>query len=196
MRMIAREYRKFFSEFVSHPRAVGAVCPTSVVLARDLVSSIDWDNTSTVLEYGAGTGAITGQIVSRLPDDARFCAIEICPEFTRVLHQRFPNACVLEGSVGDVKERCESQGIEQVDAIISGLPWGVFSEADQNAYLDATMKVLRPGGQFLNYGYLQALLLPAARRFRKKLQEYFSEVRVSKPVWANLPPAFYYRCRR
>jgi phospholipid N-methyltransferase len=91
---------------------------------------------------------------------------------------------------------CSAQGIEQVDAIICGLPWGMFSEAEQLAYLDATMEVLRPGGQFLNYGYLQALLLPAARRFRRKLQNYFSEVRVSKPVWANLPPAFYYHCRR
>ena len=103
---------------------------------------------------------------------------------------------VLEGSVEEVKQLCEAQGVRQVDAIVSGLPWAAFSDDDQNTYLDATMQVLRPGGQFIAFGYLQGLLLPAGRRFRKKLLNYFAEVRVSKPVWGNLPPAFFYCCRR
>jgi phospholipid N-methyltransferase len=103
---------------------------------------------------------------------------------------------VLEGSVEKVKSLCEAHGVTQVDAIVSGLPWAVFSDEDQNIYLDATMQVLRPGGQFIAFGYLQGLLLPSGRRFRKKLNKYFSEVHVSKPVWGNLPPAFFYCCRR
>jgi phosphatidylethanolamine/phosphatidyl-N-methylethanolamine N-methyltransferase len=194
--MIARDYKKFISEFVSHPRAVGALSPSSANLARHLVGSVDWDSTSTVLEYGPGTGAITQQIVSQLPNQTQFLAIEISSKFARGLRKRFPDVCVLEGSVGKVKNLCETQGIDQVDTIVSGLPWAVFSDDDQKTYLDATMQVLRPGGQFITFGYLQGLLLPAGRRFRKKLSGYFSEVRISKPVWGNLPPAFFYCCRR
>jgi phospholipid N-methyltransferase len=192
----ARDYRKFFSEFVSHPVAVGSVSPSSARLARHIVSKVDWDDTSTLLEYGPGTGAITAEIVAQLPPDVNFCAIEIIAEFAEVLRKRFPNVSVLEGSVEQVKQLCAEQGIEQVDAIISGLPWAGFSDADQTAYLDATMEVLKPGGQFITFGHLQGLLLPASRRFRKRLQSYFSEVKMSKPVWANLPPAFFYACRR
>ncbi len=195
-RMIAREYRKFFSELVCHPKAVGAVAPSSSNLARHLVSSIDWGTTSTVLEYGPGTGVITEEIVSQLPSESRFLAIEISSRFADMLRNRFPGVCICEGSVGKVKNHCETNGVQDVDAIVSGLPWAVFSDEDQTTYLDATMQVLRPGGQFIAFGYLQGLLLPAGWRFRKKLQGYFSEVLVSKPVWANLPPAFFYCCRR
>jgi phospholipid N-methyltransferase len=194
--MIARNYREFISELVSHPRAVAAVSPSSANLARHLVASVDWDSTSTVLEYGPGTGAITKEIVAQLPTETDFYAIEISSKFANVLRKRFPDLNVLEGSVGSVKSLCEEQGVEQVDAILSGLPWAAFSSEDQTTYLDATMQVLRPGGQFIAFGYLQGRLLPSGRRFRKKLEQYFSEITVSKPVWGNLPPAFFYLCRR
>ena len=57
-------------------------------------------------------------------------------------------------------------------------------------------RVLKPGGQFVTFAYLQGLLLPAGRRFRAKLKRSFSDVTKSKIVWRNLPPAFVYRCRR
>lgn len=194
--MIAREYGKFISEFVCHPKAVGAVAPSSQQLARHLMRSIDWGDTTTLVEYGPGTGAITRAIVSQLQPEMKFLAIEINPCFAEILQDRFPEAHVCKGSVEQVKEHCERHDIDSVDVILSGLPWASFSEPRQTAYLNATMQVLRPGGQFITFGYLQGLLLPAGRRFRKKLRDYFGEVRVSKPVWANLPPAFFYCCRR
>ncbi len=181
---------------MAHPKSVAAFTPSSTILARHLVASVEWEGTSTVLEYGAGTGAVTEQIVRRLPEHTQFYAIEISPKFASYLRERFPDVGVMEGSVEKVKMLCAAAGVQQVDAIVSGLPWAVFSDVDQNTYLDATMEVLRPGGQFIAFGYLQGLLLPSGRRFRKKLNRYFSEVHVSKPVWGNLPPAFFYRCRR
>jgi phospholipid N-methyltransferase len=194
--MIARDYRRFFSEFVCNPKAVSSVAPSSSSLARNLVQSIDWNDTSVVVEYGPGTGAITQEVVSKMRPEIQFLAIEINSRFADMLRDRFPNVHVCEGSVEEVDQHCRKLGIEQVDAVLSGLPWASFSDEDQTAYLDATMKVLRPGGQFVAFGYLQGRLLPSGRRFRRKLESYFDEVRVSKPVWINLPPAFFYCCRR
>lgn len=194
--MIARDYGKFFREFIFHPKAVGTVSPSSTNLAKHLADAVDWEEASTILEYGAGTGVITSEIVSRLPQQTEFYAIEISSEFADVLRDRFPQIGVMEGSVGHAKKLCETEGLQQVDAIVSGLPWAAFPEEEQDRYLDATVEVLRPGGQFISFGHLQGLLLPAGRRFRKKLSRYFSDVRVSKPVWGNFPPAFFYYCRR
>ncbi len=194
--MIAREYTKFISEFVCHPKAVGALSPSSSHLAKHLVGSVDWERTATVIEYGPGTGAITEEILERMPPQTTFLAIEINSHFAQLLRTRFPGVRICEGSVRMAKSLCAAHGVSQVDAIVSGLPWAAFSDEDQTAYLDATMQVLRPEGQFITFGYLQGLLLPAGRRFRGKLNRYFGEVRVSKPVWANLPPAFFYTCRR
>lgn len=194
--MIAREYTKFISEFVFHPKAVGAVSPSSARLAKHLVDSVDWERTATVVEYGPGTGAITGEILDRMPPQTTFLAIEINSHFAELLRTRFPGVRICEGNVRMVKSLCEAHGVSQVDAIVSGLPWASFSDEDQTACLEATMQVLRPDGQFITFGYLQGRLLPAGRRFRYKLSQYFGEVQVSKPVWANLPPAFFYSCRR
>ncbi len=103
---------------------------------------------------------------------------------------------ILQDSVANIEELCRQQGVSGVDAIICGLPWAAFSEGDQTACLDAMMTVLRPGGYFATFAYLQGMLLPAGRRFRRKLGSYFGEVRVSPTVWLNVPPAFVYQCRR
>ena len=103
---------------------------------------------------------------------------------------------VLQESVANIEELCRQQGVSEVDAIVCGLPWAAFSDQDQTAYLDAMMKVLKPGGHFATFAYLQGMVLPAARRFRKKLRSYFGEVRMSPTVWLNVPPAFVYQCRR
>ena len=52
------------------------------------------------------------------------------------------------------------------------------------------------GYVFTTFAYLQGLLLPAGQHFKRKLSDYFSQVRRSETVWFNLPPAFVYRCRR
>jgi phospholipid N-methyltransferase len=39
------------------------------------------------------------------------------------------------------------------------------------------------------------MALPSARRFRRKLRDYFNEVRIDRTVWVNVPPAFVYQCR-
>ena len=194
--MIARDYRTFVAEFVLHPKSTGAVAPSSDILARRVVGSLDWDTLGAVLEYGPGTGIITKRILSSLRPDARFVAIELSPRFAAIIRKRFPSVCVCQDSVAKVKSLCEQQGLDSVDAILSGLPWSSFSDDDQTTYLDAMMSVLKPGGYFVTFGYLQTLFLPGGKRFRKKLRRYFSEVKVSKPVWVNLPPAFIYCCRR
>jgi phospholipid N-methyltransferase len=194
--MPTRGHGRFVAQFVRHPKLIGAVVPSSAALARRVVASMDWTNVDSALEYGAGTGVVTKYILSRLRPGAKFVAIEINSTFAAVLREQFPGVAVSQDSVANVASVCEQHGLETVDAIVSGLPWASFSDQEQTTYLDATMSVLKPEGQFVTFGYWQGLLLPAGRRFKKKLRRYFTEVRRSKPIWANVPPAFLYRCRR
>jgi len=186
----------FLVEFLRRPGTVGAVAPSSSQLAAKMVEWIDWAHVKGAIEYGPGTGAFTSEILNRLAPEARFFAIEINPQFVARLHQRHPELRVYQESVAKVRSLCRQEGIDRVEAILCGLPWAAFSDADQTAYLDAMMTVLAPGGQFVTFAYLQGLLLPAGRRFRSKLRAYFSEVSTSRTAWRNLPPAFVYRCRR
>ena len=76
--------------------------------------------------------------------------------------------------------------------MICGLPWAAFPETLQDELLATILTVLRPGGRFLTFAYLQGLLLPAGRRFRKKLKTTFDRVTTTRTVWCNVPPAFVY----
>lgn len=194
--MSLREHTRFLREFFTQPAVVGAIAPSSRGLTRKMVEWIDWPQARHVIEYGPGTGVFTGQILAEMQPGTKFFAIELSSSFVSLLAQSYPQARVHQDSVANVKAICEREGMPQVDAILSGLPWAAFSSADQTAYMDAMMTVLRPGGQFVTFAYLQGLLLPAGRRFKQQLHRYFSHVERSSTAWANLPPAFVYRCRR
>ena len=194
--MPVKDCARFLFEFVRRPGVVGAVSPSSPGLALKMVEWIDWPQVHAVAEYGPGTGVFTGHILQRMQPQTRFFAVEINPRFVESMRAAYPGLAVYQESVKNVKSLCQKEQIDQLDAIVCGLPWAAFSEPMQNDFLDAMMTVLRPGGQFVTFAYLQGLLLPAGRRFGRKLRSYFSSVQRSKTAWRNLPPALVYRCRR
>jgi phosphatidylethanolamine/phosphatidyl-N-methylethanolamine N-methyltransferase len=187
---------KFFRNYVTRPNQVGAVAPSSKALCQMIVDVFDWETIRYAVEYGPGTGAATPLILQSLHPDAKFFAIERNAEFCQVLRKRLHQVDLCEDSVENVVEHCRVRGFPHLDAVVSGLPWASFSEGLQVSCLDSMAQVLKPGGQFATFAYLQGLLLPAAKRFRKQLENYFSKVTISPTVWLNLPPAFVYRCVR
>jgi phosphatidylethanolamine/phosphatidyl-N-methylethanolamine N-methyltransferase len=157
---------------------------------------IGWNGARAVLELGPGTGVFTAEILRRLIPGTRFLAIELNAQFVAQLRGRFPGVEVCHDNVGNLEAICARLGIGGADAILSGLPWAAFPPGLQDQCLHAITRVLRPGGQFCTFAYLQGLCLPAGRRFRRLLGQHFPSVERSPTVWRNLPPALVYRCRR
>lgn len=188
--------RRFFFEFLRSPNVTGAVAPSSKYLARTVVDWIDWEKTDCLLEWGPGTGAFTEELLRRKPASCQYLAIEVNPEMCDLLRKRFPDIQVCQESVANVREVCEHECIESTQCIVSGLPWAVFEESQQDEMLEAMMGVLERGGQFTTFAYIHGLLVPSGQSFRRKLRYYFSSVTRSPIVWPNIPPAFVYRCRR
>ncbi len=186
----------FLREFMSRPTTVGAVSPSSARLAEAMVSWVDWKTIHKVIELGPGTGVFTEAILQRAGADCRYLAVEINPSLAAIFRGRFPRLRLAEDSVSNLVEICAREGQSEADLIVSGLPWASFSSKDQVEYLDAVMAVLRKGGAFCTFAYLQGLLLAQGRAFRRRLHDQFEQVAVSDVVWKNVPPAFVYRCRR
>lgn len=195
MKMPAPNSFIFLKQFLCSPRSIGAVSSSSRRLAQTMVEWFDWSNVGSVAEYGPGTGIFTELILAHMRPAAKFFAVEANPEFVTILRDRYPGVSIHNESVRNVAQLCQQEGIEQLDAIVCGLPWASFAENDQIEFLQATTDVLRTGGQFATFAYLQGLLLPAGQSFKRKLGNYFREIEYSRTVWLNLPPAFVYRCR-
>lgn len=184
----------FLGEFLRSPGTVGAVAPSSPALAREMVRQAGVDSARVLVEFGPGTGAFTREIVAHARPGSAFLAIERNPSLARLLQEELPEVRVHHDSAENLGALLREAGLSRADCILSGLPWAAFSEELQDRLLAETLDCLAPGGRFVTFAYLQGLLLPAGRRFARKIRGRFASVTRSPIVWRNLPPAFVYRC--
>jgi len=186
----------FFRAFLRNKSQVGALTPSGEKLADAMVDWLDWDSIRSVVEFGPGTGVFTEKILTKMQEDTRFFAVERDEHLAEITRERCPSATVYTECVSNIAKLCEKEGLDKVDAVISGLPWAVFPESLQKELLEEMKGVLKPGGRFVTFAYLQGMILPAAQRFRKLLKKEFGDVHQSPVVWQNAPPAFVYRCTK
>jgi len=187
---------QFTGRFLRRPLRVGAIAPSSDRLADVITSWGGLHEANVVVEYGPGTGAFTSRILARLKPGATFIAIELDRVLCQSLRRRFPEAAIYRDSAANVMTGLRRHGLSAADCIVSGLPGAAFGPELQRSLMDSTLEALTPGGRFVTFAYLQGLLLPSGRAFRRLLLERFPVVRTSPVVWRNLPPAFVYQCTR
>jgi phosphatidylethanolamine/phosphatidyl-N-methylethanolamine N-methyltransferase len=186
----------FFQQFARSPRTIGAVLPSSAALARIMLAPIDFASARAIVEFGPGTGAFTQAIAARLKPGCRYLGVELNPAFARNLAERFPELEFVNGSAADLSKILAERRIPRVDAIVCGLPWATLPVSLQETVFGAMDRALSPRGIFVTFGYFQSLVMPAAQVLRRRLRRAFAEVRRSPVVWANVPPAFAYICRK
>ncbi len=75
----------FARGFLSHPREVGSVIPSSKFLERRLVRAAGLAQARTVVELGPGTGGTTRAFLRALLPDAHLLAVELSHDFHRRL---------------------------------------------------------------------------------------------------------------
>jgi phosphatidylethanolamine/phosphatidyl-N-methylethanolamine N-methyltransferase len=196
LEFIVRHAWTFVREYLRAPRTIGAVAPSSRGLAELIVNLAGVAQADVIVEFGPGTGAFTQRILEVKRPGAKLVAVEFHPKMAAQLRLRFPQVDVVEDSVANLGRILAERGIKQVDSIVSGLPWAAFDAGLRDQLLEATLVVLKPGGRFATFGYLEGSILPTGRRFRRKIQRLFTEVHRSPIVWANMPPAFVYQCVR
>jgi phospholipid N-methyltransferase len=190
------DLRVFLGAVRRQPSAVGAIAPSGPALAGLLATVVPSTGTPTVVELGPGTGSATKAVQRRIPAAGRHLAVEIDGTLVEHLKAAHPRLDVVHGDAAELAKLLADRGIEQVDAVISGLPWALFPEELQRAILRQVGSVLTPAGAFTTFAYVHALGMKQARNFRALLDRSFDEVIVSRVVWANVPPAISYVCRR
>ena len=188
--MALSESGRFLFAFLRHPVTVGAVAPSSRVLARAMCADLRVGPDEAVLELGPGTGPFTAEIQRHLPDPACYLGVELEPGFVRLLEARHPDLSFMLGSAADSDALRRRLGDRAVHSIISGLPFAGLPPAMQDGVIDSVQRVLRPAGVFRTFQYLHAYALPGAVRFRRRMSALFGQVRRSRVVLRNVPPAF------
>lgn len=177
---------RFFASFLRSPKKVGSITPSSRYLAEEMVRSIKWDKAQVLVELGAGTGVFTQLIHERKRTETLVLIFEQDAKLRQMLQQKYFDIQV-EANAVELLNVLNHMGIQkgEVDAIISGLPFAVFTQSLREEILDKVYAALKPGGKFITFQY--------SLQMKKQLKQRFDEVTVSL-VPLNLPPAFVYTC--
>lgn len=156
-----------------------------------------------VLEVGAGTGAVTRQVLARLRPGDRFDICEINPEFCAFLSAALPRWAA---QIPDVVVRLlpvdvRTLGEGGYDRIVCGLPFNNFSPAQVSELFDHLLGLLAPDGilSYFEYTWLRQirirLLGPGPERERltaitdisRRLWAHHQLQATA--IWWNFPPA-------
>jgi phosphatidylethanolamine/phosphatidyl-N-methylethanolamine N-methyltransferase len=188
----------FLNHFRKSPRTVGAIAPSSRALARTMLDglSLQVDPPVRVVELGPGTGAVTGEIARRLPDDAVCLAIDVDPIFSARVGAKWPRIDSVCDRAERLVEISRARGILPVDHIVSGLPFASLPAASAQAIVEAIVASLRAGGTFTTFQYAHAYSFPSAVTVRRTLTQEMGSTPSHKVVLGNLPPALVLRWRK
>ncbi len=185
----------FLKEFIRSPKLVGTAFASSPKVSKAMVEHLDLAKARVVVELGAGTGAVTQEILPRLAKGATFFAVEFSPSLAQNFRTRFPGVTLHVADAATLPELCKQAGIKpgEVDVVISALPWMLFSEGQRGEMMRMIERMLRPRG-VLSLLSQRAAGLPGVAGFRSLMRSVFASVEVTKSIWGALPPSFIYRC--
>lgn len=173
-------------EFLRAPTQVATVTASSDALVAAMLAPLPLDGAPTVVELGPGTGRVTDALQRRLGGRGRHLAVELHPLLARRLAARRPEVRVLHGDAGDLPALLAAEGVTQVDALVSLLPWAAYA---RSPIPDVAATVLAPGGTFAQVSLAPLKWMPPARRQEHDIRVRFAEFAISDTVWRNVPPA-------
>ncbi|KVA53370.1 methyltransferase [Burkholderia cepacia] len=170
----------FVREWVGRPAAVGALCPSSRQLAREMADAVP-DGDGLVVELGGGTGAITAALLERGVAPRRLVVVERSPAFVQHLRRRFPGISIVSGDARQLERLLPPDA--RVDAIVSCLPLRTLPRQDVTAIVGQCHRVLSADGVMIQFTY--DLRPPGRHPFGDSAFVACD----SRIVWANIPPA-------
>ena len=172
---------RFLRSWIEKPLHMGAVMPSSKVLARTMAQYVDVDSKGPVVELGPGTGAITNALIEHGVDQKRLVLVEYNPGFCALLRERYPQAKVVQGDAYALRDSLWKVLDTPASAVVSGLPLVTKPMLTRLKLIRDAFAALAPGAPFVQFTYSVAPPIP------KSLPGVSTEA--SERIWMNLPPA-------
>ena len=175
------EGRLFFKRWLQEPKQLGTLAPISQSLATRAAALIRYPLGKKVVEIGAGTGRLTRALLAGgvLPEN--LTAVELDAQFYQFLKAVLPKINAIHGDASHLPDLLPSDLIGQVDYVFSVIPLMYLPQDQRDKIIEASFKVLRPGGKLYHVCYSPVSPF-------KGQSEIVSQRIVSK--WLNLRPGF------
>ncbi len=167
---------KFIKTALADYKRVGALVPSSGYVARRITEKVC--DKKSIVEYGAGEGVISREMLKRISQDAELFAFEtnkkLFKDLENIKDDRFR---VLNEDIRHVDRYLENE----VDAVVSGVPFSFFEKKDREEIVKNTSSILSSEGVFILYQTTPLM--------RSVLNKYFKKVKIEYEP-RNIPPYF------
>src|ERR1700759_3993973 len=172
---------RFLRSWIEKPLHMGAVMPSSRVLARTMAQYVDPHSDGPVIELGPGTGAITNALIAHGVEQKRLVLVEYNPSFCALLRDRYPHATVVQGDAYALRDSLWEVLKVPAAPVVSGLPLVTKPRLTRLKLIRDAFAALAPGAPFVQFAYSVAPPIP------KSVPGVSTEA--SERIWMNLPPA-------
>ena len=177
-----KESAVFLKSAIANPKQVAYVFPSSPWLVKQVAKVAKLDQATRIIELGPGTGGTTRAILSEMREDARLVSVEINSKFIEHIAKTIDDdrLHVSDRGAQNLPEILKEQGWDDVDVIISGIPFSTLPKGLDLSIMDGIHETLKPGGMFLAY---------QLRDHVSKLAEpLFGPYNFKKVEYKNFPP--------
>ncbi len=171
-----RSYITFIKQGLKSPRKTGTLMPSLATLGRTMAKKVPAGD-GLVIELGAGTGAITQQLINYI-DPKRLLVIELVPWMVKELQEKFPKINIIQGDASELSKYIPID--KKVDCIVSSLPFFCLNSKIRTNIIAEMKKVLQ-GAPLIQFAYLPWKVYLSKKRGFHCLSK--------STVWKNMPPA-------
>jgi phospholipid N-methyltransferase len=167
---------------------VASVTPTSGGAVRQICDRIDFSTDVHIIEYGAGSGVFTDEILARMSAGSTLLAFEtnadLAAELSKVSDPRLTVICESAELILDVQAR---MGLPQADYILSGIPFSFLKPKQRRDVIIHSRDALKIGGRFIVY--------QASWAMKATIKKVFGNCETDSAL-INLPPLFVMDARK
>lgn len=151
----------FLKCLFKNPKSLGAIVPSSRKLGEFICQHVECLEEEYILEVGAGTGRFTQALLESGVPPHQLVVIELDPELTIFLKQRFPNILVIQGSAADLSHILPDKVQGKIRTIVSGIPMVNLKRDVQKSIMDSCFSSALPNAHFLQFTYRPIVPIPA-----------------------------------
>ena len=181
----------FVKEFACSPFHVGSICPSSRVLAGQLVdmareaagNARHAPDTGLIIDLGAGPGPVTGELLRAGIAPERIVAVERSSAFAKTFQKRYNTVPILTGDAANLRQILAAAYPDSpITAVISSLPFRAIPQKTTTRILRELHETLiERGGVLVQYSYVWWM--------KHTLENDGFTPKLSRLVLQNVPPA-------
>lgn len=172
----------FLREGLKNLKTVGTLTRSSKFLCKGMIKHVDFAEANLIVELGAGDGVITEYILDAMKAETKLIAFEVNGKFCNELRAIGDDRLIVaEDSAEKLEEYLQQSKQDQVDYIISAIPFVALPKELGYKIVQECYRHLKKGGLFIQVHY--SLLA------KNIYETVFGNVDVNF-IPLNVPPAF------